>query len=163
MREVYETYMQLPGEADTVMQEQGMNELEREAFLNAFQPHPERTRLVFAVMGGVFSEGVDLPGDRLNGVVVVGAGLPQIGLENNVLRDYFDRSGRNGFNYAYVFPGMNKVLQAGGRLIRTEEDTGVLVLVDDRFTQEPYRSLLPEEWLDYKRISPSTGNFSAGD
>ncbi|MEK4438595.1 ATP-dependent DNA helicase [Paenibacillus sp. FSL K6-2862] len=163
MREVYETYMQLPGEADTVMQEQGMNELEREAFLNAFQPHPVRTRLVFAVMGGVFSEGVDLPGDRLNGVVVVGAGLPQIGLENNVLRDYFDRSGRNGFNYAYVFPGMNKVLQAGGRLIRTEEDTGVLVLVDDRFTQEPYRSLLPEEWLDYKRISPSTGNFSAGD
>ncbi|PYY29349.1 helicase C-terminal domain-containing protein [Paenibacillus illinoisensis] len=163
MREVYETYMQLPGEADTVMQEQGMNELEREAFLNAFQPHPVRTRLVFAVMGGVFSEGVDLPGDRLNGVVVVGAGLPQIGLENNVLRDYFDRSGRNGFNYAYVFPGMNKVLQAGGRLIRTEEDTGVLVLVDDRFTQEPYRSLLPEEWLDYKRISPSTGNFSTGD
>ncbi|MFS0872402.1 ATP-dependent DNA helicase [Paenibacillus xylanilyticus] len=157
MREVYETYMQLPAEADTVMQEQGMNDLEREQFLNAFQPHPERTRLVFAVMGGVFSEGVDLPGDRLNGVVVVGAGLPQIGLENNVLRDYFDRSGRNGFNYAYVFPGMNKVLQAGGRLIRTEEDTGVLVLVDDRFTQEPYRSLLPEEWQDYKRISPSSG------
>ncbi|MBU5352791.1 PD-(D/E)XK nuclease family protein [Paenibacillus barcinonensis] len=154
MREVYEAYAQLPGagDADTVMQEQGMNEQEREQFLAAFQPHPERTRLVFAVMGGVFSEGVDLPGDRLNGVVVVGAGLPQIGLENNVLRDYFDKSGRNGFNYAYVFPGMNKVLQAGGRLIRTEEDKGVLVLVDDRFTQEPYRSLLPEEWLDYKRI-----------
>jgi Rad3-related DNA helicase len=134
------------------MQEQGMNEQEREQFLAAFQPHPERTRLVFAVMGGVFSEGVDLPGDRLNGVVVVGAGLPQIGLENNVLKDYFDKSGRNGFNYAYVFPGMNKVLQAGGRLIRTEEDKGVLVLVDDRFTQEPYRSLLPDEWMDYKRI-----------
>lgn len=81
-----------------------MNELEREQFLDGFQPNPERTRLVFAVMGGVFSEGVDLPGDRLNGVVVVGAGLPQIGLENNVLRDYYDRTGRNGFNYAYIFP-----------------------------------------------------------
>ncbi|MGO4531114.1 helicase C-terminal domain-containing protein [Paenibacillus sp. 2TAF8] len=154
MREIYQAYTQLPGasDTDTVMQEQGMNEQEREQFLAAFQPNPERTRLVFAVMGGVFSEGVDLPGDRLNGVVVVGAGLPQIGLENNVLKDYFDKSGRNGFNYAYVFPGMNKVLQAGGRLIRTEEDKGVLVLVDDRFTQEPYRSLLPEEWMDYKRI-----------
>lgn len=152
MREIYETYAQLPNEADTVIQKQGMNELEREQFLDGFQPNPERTRLVFAVMGGVFSEGVDLPGDRLNGVVVVGAGLPQIGLENNVLREYYDRTGRNGFNYAYIFPGMNKVLQAGGRLIRTEEDKGVLVLVDDRFTQEPYRSLLPEEWHDYKRI-----------
>ncbi|SEB19097.1 helicase C-terminal domain-containing protein [Paenibacillus sp. 276b] len=154
MREVHATYMEQPGEAEVVMQEQGMSEEEREAFLSAFQPHPERTRLVFAVMGGVFSEGVDLPGDRLNGVVVVGAGLPQIGLENNVLRDYYSRTGRNGFNYAYVFPGMNKVLQAGGRLIRTEEDKGVLVLVDDRFTEEPYRSLLPEEWQDYTRISP---------
>ncbi|WP_339275114.1 ATP-dependent DNA helicase [Paenibacillus sp. FSL W8-0426] len=163
MREVYDTFMEQPGNVDVTMQRQGMSEEERDQFLNAFQPDPERTRIGFAVQGGVFSEGVDLPGDRLNGVVVVGAGLPQIGLENNVLRDYFNETGRNGFNYAYIFPGMNKVLQAGGRLIRTEEDTGVLVLIDDRFTQEPYRSLLPEEWQHFTRIAPSATNFSSND
>ncbi len=157
MREVHETYMRVfaGSQVDAVMQEQGMSEEERDQFLNAFQPNPERTRLGFAVLGGVFAEGVDLPGDRLNGVVVVGAGLPQIGLENNVLKDYFDRTGRRGFNYAYIFPGMNKVLQAGGRLIRTEQDHGILVLIDDRFTQEPYHSLLPEEWRDYTLIHPN--------
>ncbi len=73
-----------------------------------------------------------------------------------MLKDYFNKTGRNGFNYAYVFPGMNKVLQAGGRLIRTEEDEGVLVLIDDRFTQEPYRSLLPEEWREYQLVNPAS-------
>lgn len=157
MQEVYETYIQDEGKGvDAIIQQSSMSEEERDAFLSGFQPNPERTRLGFAVLGGVFSEGVDLPGDRLNGVIVVGTGLPQIGLENNMLRDYFNQTGRNGFNYAYVFPGMNKVLQAGGRLIRTEEDEGVLVLVDDRFAQEPYRSLLPEEWREYKQINPAS-------
>ncbi|MCM3785511.1 ATP-dependent DNA helicase [Neobacillus mesonae] len=157
MQEVYDTYIQDEGKGvDTILQQSSMSEEERDAFLSGFQPNPERTRLGFAVLGGVFSEGVDLPGDRLNGVIVIGTGLPQIGLENNMLRDYFNQTGRNGFNYAYVFPGMNKVLQAGGRLIRTEEDEGVLVLVDDRFAQDPYRSLLPEEWREYRQVNPAS-------
>ncbi|WP_138494069.1 ATP-dependent DNA helicase [Paenibacillus pinistramenti] len=157
MQEVYDTYVQHEGKGvDVILQQSSMSEEEREAFLSGFQPNPKRTRLGFAVLGGVFSEGVDLPGDRLNGVIVVGTGLPQIGLENDMLRDYFQQTGRNGFNYAYVFPGMNKVLQAGGRLIRTETDEGVLVLVDDRFAQEPYRSLLPEEWREYRLVQTAS-------
>ncbi|MNV90398.1 ATP-dependent DNA helicase DinG [compost metagenome] len=127
-----------------------MTEEEREAFLAAFAPDQEETLLGFAVMGGIFSEGVDLPGDRLNGVMVVGVGLPQLGLERNLLRDYFTSRSNNGFDYAYVYPGMCKVLQAGGRLIRSESDTGTIILADDRFLRHPYDWLLPEEWRDYR-------------
>ncbi|MDO3410109.1 helicase C-terminal domain-containing protein [Saccharibacillus sp. CPCC 101409] len=133
-------------DVEILNQDAGMSESERTAFLDAFVPGRERTLVGFAVMGGVFSEGIDLAGDRLTGVAVVGVGLPQIGLERDIIRDYFNEHGRSGFNYAYVYPGMNKVQQAGGRLIRTEDDRGVLILADDRFLQEPYRSLLPEEW-----------------
>ncbi|WP_226002475.1 ATP-dependent DNA helicase [Paenibacillus sp. BJ-4] len=152
LREVYEEFMSRDVLADTLVQSPGMTEPERDRFLEAFQPGQERTLLGFAVLGGVFAEGIDLPGDRLNGVVVVGVGLPQIGAERDVLREYFSEQGRNGFNYAYVYPGMNKVLQAGGRLIRTEQDEGLLVLVDDRFAKEPYASLLPEEWRSYRWV-----------
>ncbi|GGN93719.1 helicase C-terminal domain-containing protein [Saccharibacillus kuerlensis] len=127
-------------------QEAGMSENDRTVFLDAFSAERDKTLVGFAVMGGVFSEGIDLAGDRLTGVAVIGVGLPQIGLERDIIRDYFNERGRSGFNYAYVYPGMNKVQQAGGRLIRTEEDRGVLILADDRFLQEPYRSLLPDEW-----------------
>ncbi|MGG1616188.1 ATP-dependent DNA helicase [Paenibacillus sp. NRS-1781] len=157
LREVYEEFMARGVSADTLVQSPGMTEPERDRFLEAFQPGQERTLLGFAVLGGVFAEGVDLPGDRLNGVVVVGVGLPQIGAERDVLRDYFSEQGRNGFNYAYVYPGMNKVLQAGGRLIRTEHDEGLLVLIDDRFAKEPYASLLPEEWRSY-RVTEQAGS-----
>ncbi|MDP4096204.1 ATP-dependent DNA helicase [Paenibacillus sp. P96] len=157
LREVAEEFMSRDADTEILVQSPGMREEERDAFLAAFQPDPERTRMGFAVLGGVFGEGVDLPGDRLNGVVVVGVGLPQIGAERDILRDYFEREGKNGFNYAYVYPGMNKVLQAGGRLIRTEADEGVLVLVDDRFVQEPYVSLLPEEWRHFRILGKGTG------
>lgn len=90
-----------------------------------------------------------MPGDRLNGVMVVGVGLPQVGLERNLLREYFQSRGKNGFDYAYVYPGMCKVLQAGGRLIRSENDSGSIVLADDRFLQYPYQQLLPGEWRNY--------------
>lgn len=83
-------------------------------------------------------------------MVVVGVGLPQLGFERNLIRDYFNENGKSGYDYAYVFPGMNKVLQAGGRLIRSEQDTGVLVLVDDRFLQRHYQGLLPDEWKGFK-------------
>jgi len=150
MNGVYEAYMEGNGEAHTLLQTSGMTENEREDFLAAFHADVGNAKSLigFAVMGGIFSEGIDLVGDRLRGVAVVGVGMPQIGLERNLIKDYFDDEGRNGFNYAYVYPGMNKVLQAGGRLIRSEQDRGVLVLIDDRYLQPQYARLLPEEWKE---------------
>ncbi|WP_424766692.1 ATP-dependent DNA helicase [Paenibacillus sp. sgz302251] len=158
MNAVYETYMELvqrsasagvsASAAEVLLQKPDMTEEERDLFLSAFQAGSERSLIGFAVMGGVFSEGVDLAGDRLIGVIVIGVGLPQLSVERNLLKDYFNEQGKNGYEYAYVIPGMNKVLQAGGRLIRSETDRGTLVLIDDRYLQAPYRRLLPEEWRD---------------
>jgi Rad3-related DNA helicase len=149
MNEVYEVFVARGDGIETVLQQPGMSEDEREAFLNAFKSDQQGTFLGFAVMGGIFSEGVDLKGDRLNGVAVVGVGLPQLGLERNIIKDYFNSSGRSGYDYSYVYPGMNKVLQAGGRLIRSEEDTGTILLIDDRYLTPKYRALLPEEWQGF--------------
>lgn len=149
LKNVYEVFTEKYPEVATLLQGSGMSETERENFLAAFRPDNPDTLLGFAVLGGIFSEGVDLPGDRLNGVMVVGVGLPQVGLERNLLRGYFQAQGKNGFDYAYVYPGMCKVQQAGGRLIRSENDSGIIVLADDRFLQNSYRQLLPEEWRDY--------------
>jgi DNA excision repair protein ERCC-2 len=155
MNAVYETYMELKewsvpagtaSDAEVLLQRPDMAEEERDRFLGTFQAGSGKSLIGFAVMGGVFSEGVDLAGDRLVGVIVVGVGLPQLGVERNMLKDYFNEQGKNGYDYAYVFPGMNKVLQAGGRLIRSETDRGTLVLIDDRYLQTQYQRLLPEEW-----------------
>lgn len=153
LQNVYERFAEKYPEVPTLTQSSGMSEPEREQFLSSFQPDNPETLLGFAVLGGIFSEGVDLPGDRLNGVMVVGVGLPQVGLERNLLRSYFQSQGKNGFDYAYVYPGMCKVLQAGGRLIRSESDSGIIVLADDRFLQYPYQQLLPDEWRDYLVMS----------
>ncbi|MFP4977709.1 helicase C-terminal domain-containing protein [Paenibacillus sp. CN-4] len=153
LRTVYAEFAVLYPEVRTLVQETGMNEEARESFLAEFRPDQPGTVLGFAVLGGIFSEGVDLPGDRLNGVMVVGVGLPQLGYERNLLRDFFNQTGRNGFYYAYVYPGMTKVLQAGGRLIRSEQDSGTILLADDRFLQEPYAQLLPDEWRA-QRVAP---------
>ncbi|SDD12883.1 Rad3-related DNA helicase [Paenibacillus sp. UNCCL117] len=134
------------GAADILIQQGDMSEEERERFLAEFRAGRDKPLLGFAVMGGIFSEGIDLTGERLTGVIIVGVGLPQIGLERDAIKSYFDAAGKSGFNYAYVYPGINKVLQAGGRLIRTEQDRGTLVLIDDRFLQPSYQRLLPEEW-----------------
>ena len=106
-----------------------MREQEREAFLEAFAKDNEKTLVGFCIMGGIFSEGIDLDGEKLIGAAVVGAGIPQVGPERELLKQYFDRSGENGFDYAYRYPGMNKVLQAAGRVIRTTEDTGVILFL----------------------------------
>ena len=143
---VYNLFKQGDVETKTLIQTTGMTEEEREAFLGAFKPNQSETLLGFAILGGIFSEGIDLIGDRLNGVVVVGVGLPQLCFERNLIKDYFYKKGKNGYNYAYVYPGMNKVLQAGGRLIRSEKDQGTIVLIDDRFLQKQYQQLLPLEW-----------------
>lgn len=136
----------------TIIQEIGMADEERNRFLEKFRPDNEESLVGFAVMGGVFSEGVDLVGDRLNGVLIVGVGLPQIGFERDLIKQYFSSNGKNGYDYAYVFPGMNKVLQAGGRLIRSETDSGSIILIDDRYLQPKYQRLLPEEWRSFKKL-----------
>ncbi|WP_246553137.1 helicase C-terminal domain-containing protein [Paenibacillus tritici] len=153
LKNVYEVFTEKYPEVPVLLQGSGMSEVERESFLAAFRPDNPEPLLGFAVLGGIFSEGVDLPGDRLNGVMVVGVGLPQVGLERNLLRSYFQSQGRNGFDYAYIYPGMCKVQQAGGRLIRSENDSGIIILADDRFMQPSYRQLLPEEWRDYSVLT----------
>ncbi|MFD2331205.1 ATP-dependent DNA helicase [Cohnella sp. GCM10020058] len=144
---VYETFLEQGGGVwRTMAQRPDMTEEERGAYLAAFEADDEAALIGFAVLGGVFSEGIDLAGDRLQGVAVVGVGMPQPSFERDLMRKHFDDAGLPGFDYAYVYPGMNKVLQAGGRLIRTENDRGVLMLIDDRYRRAPYRRLLPEEW-----------------
>lgn len=146
MNGVYEAFTSDHEGISTLLQTSDMPEEERESFLASFNADNDRALVGFAVMGGIFSESVDLVGDRLQGVVVIGVGMPQIGLERNLIKSYFDEEGRRGFDYAYVYPGINKVLQAGGRLIRSEKDRGVLLLVDDRYLQPQYQRLMPEEW-----------------
>ena len=131
-----------------ISQHASMTELEREEFLNEFTEESEETLVGFCVMGGIFSEGIDLIGERLIGAAVVGTGLPQVSCEREILKDYYDEKGEQGFDYAYRYPGMNKVLQAAGRVIRTKEDTGTILLLDERFLNRDYRKLFPGEWSD---------------
>lgn len=130
----------------TIAQESGLDEAGRAAFLARFAPDPAEALLGFGVLGGVFGEGVDLVGSRLIGCAIVGVGLPQVSPRQEMLRRYFDEKDGSGFDCAYRFPGMNKVLQAAGRVIRTEHDRGVVLLLDDRFAQEGYRRLFPRHW-----------------
>jgi len=129
-----------------VNQSSGMSEAERERFLERFVAAPSETLVGFVVMGGIFAEGIDLQGDRLTGAVVIGPGLPQIGPERDIIKHYFDERSGHGFDYAYTYPGFNRVQQAAGRVIRTETDRGVVLLIDDRFGQDRYQELFPPEW-----------------
>lgn len=141
------------GEMDCVVQESGMREEEREEFLEAFRRERENTLIGFCVMGGIFSEGIDLKNEALIGAVIVGTGLPQISNEREILKNYYDKRYGEGFDYAFRYPGMNKVLQSAGRVIRTVEDKGVIVLLDERFLQREYLSMFPREWADYERVT----------
>lgn len=138
-------FIQKP-ECRVIAQVSGMSESERESFIAAFDGPQHGTLLGFAVMGGVFGEGIDLTGDRLVGAVVVGVGMPQLCLERNLIQNYFQKTRGAGFDFAYTFPGMNRVLQAVGRVIRSETDRGVVMLVDTRFAQDRYRRLFPAWW-----------------
>lgn len=140
-------------EIHTIVQTTGMTEEEREVFLAQFQENPEQTLVGFSLLGGIFGEGIDLTGSRLSGAVIVGVGLPQICLERDLIRDYFQTTLKRGFEYAYMYPGLNKVLQAVGRVIRTEQDRGIVLLVDDRFARSSYRKLFPHEWQPLHIIS----------
>ena len=141
-----------PGKTNLLLQLQGMKEQEKEAFLKAFDETNEGTLVGFCVMGGIFGEGIDLRAERLIGAVIVGTGLPQVCNERELFRNYFDGINGNGFEYAYLYNGMNKVLQSAGRVIRTSDDRGAILLLDERFAAEQYRSLFPQEWYPYMYV-----------
>ena len=140
-------------EQKLLCQKSSMTEQEKEAFLEAFIEDPEETIIGFCVMGGIFSEGIDLKADRLIGTVIVGTGLPMVCTEKELFRQYYEEKKGMGFQYAYLYNGMNKVLQSAGRVIRTEEDTGVILLLDHRFLQESYQVLFPREWFPYTVVN----------
>lgn len=155
MEEVYEEFLEMlkedaKEEIEYVMQSQYMSEEAREIFLENFEEAKEHSLIGFCVMGGIFSEGIDLAEDKLIGAMVVGTGLPQVCTERELLKAYFDSQGLRGFDYAYLYPGMNKVLQSAGRVIRTDEDRGVVLLLDERFLDVRYRETFPREWKAYE-------------
>ncbi len=139
-------------EVDILYQKKGMSELEKEEYMKEFSSCREKSLVAFSVMGGMFSEGIDLVGDRLIGTIIVGVGLPMVCYENDLIRNHFDKTLGRGFDYAYVYPGMNKVLQSAGRVIRTVDDKGVVVLLDERFMSAQYNRLFPKEWEHHKVV-----------
>ena len=146
MAEVYDRFVAKNPAIQVICQTGEMTEGERTEFLQRFSEDNAATLVGFAVVGGVFGEGIDLAGERLVGAVIVGVGLPKICLEREIIKKWFDENNRQGFEYGYVYPGMNKVLQAAGRVIRTEQDRGLILLIDSRFAQPRYRRLFPPEW-----------------
>ncbi len=153
LEQVYESFLELAGEMGEggteihcLVQAPYMSEEAREIFLEGFEEERQGSLMGFCVMGGIFSEGIDLANDRLIGAVIVGTGLPQVCRERELLKEYFDNRGVNGFDYAYVYPGMNKVQQSAGRVIRTEKDRGIILLLDERFSERRYRNTFPREW-----------------
>ena len=152
LKAVHENLVQALPESQLVVQDRAMSETERETFLERFSAGNGQTLVGLAVMGGIFGEGIDLVGERLIGVVIVGVGVPQIGLERDLIKQYFDEQNSSGFAYAYQYPGFNRVLQATGRVIRTETDRGVIVLIDDRFTHTRYLQLFPSHWRGFQIV-----------
>ena len=175
LQRIYELYMQYFGDdtKECMIQQDYMSEEDREDFLARFRGNEacdlqaeinmdiefdteSTTRIGFCVLGGIFSEGIDLKNDSLIGAIIVGTGLPQVCYERELLKNYFDARGENGFDYSYRYPGMNKVLQAAGRVIRTAEDIGIVALLDERFLQYSYRRMFPREWEHFERVSVNT-------
>ncbi|SHD77988.1 ATP-dependent DNA helicase [Schnuerera ultunensis] len=155
MEQVYLNFVDRNPDIRTIIQESFMTEEDREKFLNRFNLETEDTMVAFGVLGGIFSEGIDLIGDKLIGAVIVGVGLPQICFERDIIREYFQSENGLGYEYAYMYPGMNKVLQAAGRVIRSEKDKGAILLIDERFGIIKYKRLYPKEWSHYKRVANS--------
>ena len=145
-----------------------MSYAEREAFIGAFRPDMKELQIGFCVLGGSFSEGVDLPGRCLIGALIVGVGIPGLSNERNIMRDYYDErlgagaeesNTRAGYDYAYTYPGMNHVLQAAGRVIRRVEDRGVVVLLDDRYMADPYLHLFPPHWENMAAVGDAASLY----
>jgi len=154
--EAVEALLSEGGNFDWQMQSGKMSEEEREMFLALFDESRSRSFVGLCVLGGIFSEGIDLKAEKLEGVIIVGTGLPMVCTEQEILKGYFDEKEESGFNYAYQYPGMNKVMQAAGRVIRTPEDRGVILLLDDRFLKPDYQELFPREWSEYGVVNRQT-------
>ena len=151
LEEVHTCFLEcVDHEVDSICQVSYMDEEQREEFLEEFEQEREKSLVAFCVMGGIFSEGIDLTDDKLIGAVIAGTGLPQVCTEREILKQYFNAADMDGFDYAYLYPGMNKVLQSAGRVIRTESDRGVILLLDDRFRAMRYREVFPREWQQYQ-------------
>ena len=153
MGEIEEILEEEPLKADLLVQGQGMGEAEKAEFLEEFEKERSHSLAAFCVMGGVFSEGIDLKEERLIGVIVVGTGLPMVCVVQEVLKGYFDETEEKGFDFSYQYPGMNKVLQAAGRVIRTPGDRGVILLLDDRFLRRDHLELFPREWEHFQVVN----------
>ena len=173
LRSVYEQYTEhFSGEGrECIIQSEYMSETDREAFLGRFRGNEdfdlqcdidmdieeEDSILIgFCVLGGIFGEGIDLKNDSLIGAIIVGTGLPQVCFEREILKEFFEEDGESGFDYSYRYPGMNKVLQAAGRVIRTVEDVGIVALLDERFLQFAYQRMFPREWEHFEKVSVDT-------
>lgn len=152
MNEVYARFIEKYPMTDTIIQQSSMSEEEKENFLGRFRPDNPCTMLCFGVLGGIFSEGIDLKGDRLIGAIIIGVGLPQISTEQDIIMEYFQQKNGMGYENAYMFPGMNKVLQAAGRVIRSENDRGIVLLIDERFSHQTYKRLFPRHWEHGTRV-----------
>lgn len=159
MTHAFRRYRLLWPYEDVICQESSMPEKARLAFIERFQPAPQRSLVAFIVLGGVFAEGVDLPDDRLSGAAIVSTGMPQLSFERELLREQLDDADDGGYDAAYTYPGLRRVLQAAGRVIRTETDRGVVLLIDMRYRQEKYRALMPPHWdvRDAKKMSELNG------
>ncbi|AKP02589.1 ATP-dependent DNA helicase [Companilactobacillus pabuli] len=153
LKQIEERFEEEYPEILTVTQTSAMNNVARDEFLNKFQDNPDHTLLGFCVLGGIFSEGIDLRGNKLIGVAVVSVGLPGLSAENNLIRDYYDQENGHGFEYAYQMPGMNNVLQAAGRLIRSSHDKGIILLLDQRFASFRYTQLFPNHWQNRQNLN----------
>jgi Rad3-related DNA helicase len=143
---VYERFVLEHPSTKTIIQSTEMSEDQRQAYLERFSQDTDETLVGFAVLGGIFGEGIDLKGEQLTGVAIVGVGLPGMGIERDLIRDHYERKSRLGFEFAYQYPGINRVLQAAGRVIRSESDQGVILLIDRRYHQHRYRQMLPDNW-----------------
>lgn len=146
MQMVHQAFILKCPDIAVIVQSVGMTEEQRVLFLDRFKERVTQTLIGFAVMGGIFGEGIDLQGECLTGAVIVGVGLPGISIEKNLIRDYFDNKNKHGFEFAYQYPGINRVLQAAGRVIRSDRDQGVVLLIDRRYRENRYRNLLPALW-----------------
>ena len=156
MQQVQEVFVKLYPQIELLVQSSQMTDEQKEEFLHRFDdPHTDSPMLAFAVLGGIYSEGVDLAGERLLGCAIIGTGLPKVGPQQEILRDYYQKQNSMGYDFAYRYPGMNKVLQASGRVIRTASDRGVVLLLDDRFSTAGYRRLFPAHWSHARVVEGS--------
>jgi len=177
MQEVYDKFMQISDtkqNIDILLQGPSMTDIERNDYISRFTTKNDlnlseminmdidivdnRDVIGFCLMGGIFSEGIDLVADRLIGSIIIGTGTPLVCNEKEIVRLYFDEKGKDGFNYAYRYPGMNKVMQAAGRVIRTADDIGIVVLLDNRFLEREYQRLFPRDWSNFQKVSTGTVN-----